>query len=530
MRQRSGFVKGSPGGENVSSLAGRGPSEDHARVRRAGIASIALLLGLVGACHWLLPERYAVNAPLGHLLLGRGIETPPAEMLEQRLTAPHGLSVGLFAGGVANARMLRVSSAGDVLVSTPRSGRILLLERDADGDGRSDGTRTLLEGLERPHGLDFHDGWLYVAEGDGVGRIAFDPATRSTRGAYERVVNGLPEGGNHWTRTLRFGPDGWMYVSVGSSCNACEEEDPRRAALLRYRPDGSGEEIVARGLRNSVGLDWQPGSGALYATDNGRDLLGDDFPPCELNRIEPGHFYGWPYANGDRIPDPDFGAGNEDRVRASRAPAFGFRAHNAPLGIAFLRSQRAAPELQGVALVALHGSWNRTRKDGYKVVALRWQPDGTIVESDFLVGFERDGQVIGRPVDVAEAPDGSLYVSDDFAGAVYRISQRAGSSAPGGVEMRAGGDDPLAALAPDERAQRAARGRALFETHACAGCHVPEANAAVATPVPLRGLDSRYTLESMAAFLAAPTPPMPALDLDTDARRDLAVHLLQRYR
>ncbi len=500
-------------------------------MRRACITSILLALGLVAACHWLLPERYAVNAPLGHLLLGRGIVTPRAETLEQRLAAYSGFSVGLFAGGVENARMLLVSSAGDVLVSTPRSGRILLLERDADGDGHSDGSRILLEGLDRPHGIDFHEGWLYVAEGDGIGRIAFDPLQRRTRGAYERVVNGLPEGGNHWTRTLRFGPDGWLYVSVGSSCNVCEEADPRRAALLRYRPDGSGEQIVARGLRNSVGFDWQPGSDALYATDNGRDLLGDDFPPCELNRIEPGGFYGWPYANGDRVPDPDFGAGNEARIRASRAPSHGFRAHNAPLGITFLRSDRTPRELRGAALVALHGSWNRTRKDGYKVVALHWKPDGTLLESDFLAGFERDGQVIGRPVDVVEAPDGAVYVSDDFAGAVYRVSRRDDASAPGSFSARTGdATDPLAALATDERVERAARGRALFEADGCTGCHAPEGAAAGATPVLRRGLGARYTLESLTAFLSTPTAPMPAVDLDADARRDLAVHLLDRYR
>jgi len=531
VRQRSGFVKGSPGGNRAPPWQDAVARPTIRAMRRAVLASVALVLGLISACHWLLPERYAVNAPLGHLLLGRGIETPSAETLEQRLRALPGYSVELFAGGVTNARMLRVSAAGDLLVSTPRSGRILLLERDADGDGRSDGTRTLLEGLDRPHGIDFHEDWLYVAEGDGVGRIRFDPATRSTRGAYERVVNGLPEGGNHWTRTLRFGPDGWMYVSVGSSCNVCEEQDPRRAALLRYRPDGSSEEIFAGGLRNAVGFDWQPGSSALYATDNGRDLLGDDFPPCELNRIEAGQFYGWPYANGDRVPDPDLGAGNEARVRTSRAPAHAFRAHNAPLGIVFLRSAQTPPTLRGTALVALHGSWNRTRKDGYKVVALRWQPDGSIVESDFLVGFERDGEVIGRPVDVAEAPDGSVYVSDDFAGAVYRVSLGNGPGAGGGAVAPPGGaGDPLAALPADERADREARGLALFEAHACAGCHVAERAAAGVVPVLLRGLDTRYTLESLTAFLAAPTPPMPVAALDADARRDLAVHLLERYR
>ena len=232
---------------------------------------------------------------------------------------------------------------------------------------------------------------------------------------------GLPEGG-HWTRSLRFGPDGWMYLSVGSSCNVCEEKDPRRAAILRYRPDGTGEEIYASGLRNAVGFDWRPGSGELYATDNGRDLLGDDFPPCELNRIVKGGFYGWPYTNGDRVKDPDYGDGHGDRIRASIPPVHGFRAHNAPLDIAFVRGRDVPPAYRHAALVALHGSWNRTRKDGYKVVSLHWQENGGIEERDFAVGFEVDGNVIGRPVDVAEGPDGAFYISDDYASAVYRVA------------------------------------------------------------------------------------------------------------
>jgi len=381
------------------------------------------LAGLVafGACHWLLPERFAVNAPLGHLLFGRGAGAPPAESLGTRIRAPEGLRVGLFAEGLLNARLLRFTEAGDLLVSQPREGTVLLLERDADGDGRSDGRRAILSGLDRPHGIDLHGGWLYVAEGSAIGRVRFDAAARAASGEYAHVVTGLPEGGNHWSRTLRLGPDGLLYVAVGSSCNVCEESDPRRAAILRYRPDGSGEEILATGLRNSVGLDWRPETGELYATDNGRDLLGDDFPPCELNRIVAGGFYGWPYANGENHPDPDLGRGHEDRIRAAIPPAHGFGAHQAPLGIAFVRAAAAPPQLHGAALVALHGSWNRTRKAGYKVVSLHWGPDGSIEERDFLVGFEQDGNVIGRPVDVAEGPDAAIYVSDDYAGAVYRV-------------------------------------------------------------------------------------------------------------
>jgi glucose/arabinose dehydrogenase len=391
-------------------------------MRRAAALLAVGAIALVGACRLLLPERYAVNAPLGHLLFGRGGAAPAPEAFGRRIQAAAGLRAGLYADGLAGARLLRFSAAGDLLVSRPAAGEVVLLARDADGDGRADGRRVLLEGLRLPHGLDFHAGWLYVAETDAVGRARFDAAAGRTSGAYERVVADLPGGGRHWTRTLRFGPDGWMYVSVGSSCNVCEEEDPRRAAILRYRPDGGGEEIHASGLRNAVGFDWRPGSGDLYATDNGRDLLGDDFPPCELDRVVPGGFYGWPYANGDNRPDPELGAGQEARIAAAIAPSHAFRAHTAPLGIAFVRGPGAPAWLRGAALVALHGSWNRTRKDGYEVVSLHWRPDGRIEERDFLWGFLEDEDVIGRPVDVAEGPDGAFYVSDDYAGAVYRVA------------------------------------------------------------------------------------------------------------
>jgi glucose/arabinose dehydrogenase len=394
-------------------------------VRKSLVALVLSLLLVIAAGVLLgrlqrLPERYAVNVPLGQLF-GARVAAPTSDSFGARIRVSAGFAVGLFADSIPNARFLRFTRAGDLLVSTPRTGRILLLERDADGDGRADGVRTLLEGLNRPHGIDLHEDWLYVAERDAVGRVGFDAGARETRGPYERVVTGLPSDGQHWTRTLRFGADGWMYVSVGSSCNVCLESDPRRAALVRYRPDGSGQEIFATGLRNAVGFDWRPETGELYATDNGRDLLGDDFPPCELNRVVRGGFYGWPFAHGDRVPDPDFGAEHPREIATSIPPVHSFRAHNAPLGIAFVRGNQVPADYRGAALVALHGSWNRTRKDGYKVVSLHWQPDGSIEERDFLVGFLENDEVIGRPVDVVEGPDGAFYVSDDYAGVIYRV-------------------------------------------------------------------------------------------------------------
>ena len=191
--------------------------------------------------------------------------------------------------------------------------------------------------------------------------------------------------------------------------------------MLRYAPDGSGEMIYARGLRNSAGFDWAP-DGELYATDNGRNLLGDNFLPCELNHVVEGAHYGWPYANADKLVDPDFGEGNEDMESGFVAPVFEYAAHNAPLGIEFLNQSSLPEEWRGVAIVALHGSWNRSEKDGYKVVSMHWDDAGHVIERDFVWGFLRDDLVISGPAEVAEGRDGAIYVSDDYANAVYRVA------------------------------------------------------------------------------------------------------------
>jgi len=352
------------------------------------------------------------------------------ETITDQLVTPKGFELTLFADNIPNARFMKATPAGQLLVSSPKTGTVYLLA-DIDGTGNADERIPLITGLNRPHGLDIlHDGetsWLYIAETDAVGRIAIDWSTASTEGDYQRLITNLPNTGGHWTRTIQFGTDGWLYLTVGSSCNVCEEADPRRAAMMRYRPDGSGEQIYATGLRNSVGFDWAPWDNSLYATDNGRDMLGDDFPPCELNRIKAGGFYGWPYINGFGDLDPDLGQNKPAKDQAallatSISPVFGFRAHNAPLGMSFLNHPDRPERYRRTALVALHGSWNRTEPDGYKVVALHWDQQGKITSEDFVSGFLRpDNDVIGRPVDIEEGMDGSIFISDDYAGAIYRV-------------------------------------------------------------------------------------------------------------
>lgn len=511
----------------------RGRGNTRGAIARRVLLGIALIgttaasvLALVACGYLALPGGWIINFPgFSGAALGES-------ELQQRIAVPDGFAINTYTAEVPNARMLLFTATGDLLVSTPRSGEVLLLERDRDGDGVADGRRVLLAGLDRPHGLAYHDGWLYVAETSAVLRVRFDPETGSISGTPEQIT-GLPGGGNHWTRTIHVGPDEMLYVSVGSSCNVCIERDARRATILRYPLGGGGGEIYASGLRNAVDFAWQPGTGELYATDNGRDLLGDDFPPDELNRIVRGGFYGWPVANGNRIPDPDQGAGQEDRIAASLPPVHEFGAHVATLGITFYKRRADAPaafpsRYDGVAFVAQHGSWNRSKKSGYQVVMLRLDADGMITETPFATGFLRDEHVAGRPVGVAVGPDGALYVSDDYAGAVYRIAY--GSAARGHRPVPDSGRAPApqAAMSATELETAATRGHGLWAANGCPTCHAPGQDAPEALR-PLNGLRRRYTIDSLAAFLLSPQPPMPPVTLSAPQRRDLAAYLLLTY-
>ncbi len=354
-------------------------------------------------------------------IVSGGISSPQHQLLEQQLQLPEGFSWVQYATNIPGARMLVLTDKGDLLVSLPRKGQVWRLLKDADSDGQADGQELLLDGLDRPHGLALSGRWLYVAERGAVSRIAFNVVSGEVSGQLQRLIEGLPRGGNHWSKSIGFGPDQMLYLSIGSTCNVCIEKDKRRASMMRFQPDGSDGAIIASGLRNSVGFDWAPWNDALYATDNGRDMLGDDYPPCELNRIEAGQFYGWPFVNGFGDPDPDFGEGNETPLNTAVSPEHGFRAHNAPLGIRFNRSTALPASYRNSAFVALHGSWNRSTPDGYKVVSLHWDDQGKISERDFMTGFEKKGKIIGRPVDIVQGPGGELYLSDDYSGTVYRI-------------------------------------------------------------------------------------------------------------
>lgn len=341
-----------------------------------------------------------------------------AETLPHPITLPKGFRLSVYASGLQGVRMMALSPEGDLTVSQPRSGRILLLP-DRNKDGKADRTLVFAKDLDRPHGLAWRDGDLYVAETGAVQRLV-DRDGDGMAEIKQLVTDDLPPGGGHWTRTLGFGPDGNMYVSVGSTCNVCVETDRRRAAILRFKPDGSDMTLYARGLRNAVGFAWHPETRELWATDNGRDWLGNDAPPDELNRITFGAHYGWPYCYGDRKPDPSF---KEEDFCARTVPmALGFQAHSAPLGMTFYTGKLFPAEYRNDAFVAFHGSWNRKPPTGYKVVRVRFKDGKPTSYEDFATGWLRHGTDWGRPVDVLVAPDGALFVTDDAGGRIYRIT------------------------------------------------------------------------------------------------------------
>jgi len=479
------------------------------------VALVAVLLG-TGTI-----DRSSLRMLL-NVMAGIGGPTANEATVLQRYHVPDGFTLELYASDLPRARFMRFTPAGDLLVSRPHVGDIVLLRRDADGDGKPDARETLLKDLERPLGMDISGDWLYVAESNHVGRVLFDSSTGKLGGAYQPLIENLTDNGNHWTKTLRIGPDQKLYLSQGSTCNICVEEDERRATMMRFNLDGSQGEIIATGLRNSVGFDWAPWSDELFATDNGRDMLGDDFPPCELNRVEAGHFYGWPYFNGDNVPDPNMGADPKAGERTPTAPAHNFRAHNAPLGITFLNADNLPEEYQRSALVALHGSWNRSSPDGYKVVSLHWTDQG-ITERDFLTGF---GDISGRPVYVIQGPDGAIYISDDYAGAIYRVryGKPLNGSAPVAIPLTSRLDTrPPDWLTGADLEAMAGNGATLYQRYECATCHEQGEN-----PVRLEGLAERLGYTAVIDVLTAPQSPMPVFPLNETQRRELAVFLLRK--
>ena len=338
------------------------------------------------------------------------------------LRFPKDIQISLFADDVSNARHMAFDDQGILFLSRHRSGKVVALP-DNNRDGKSDGQVILLKNREEPHGLAFvqlNSGYyLYVAEEHQVIRMKRE-AKPLTYGKPEVIIKGIPQGG-HSTRTLKI-KDNKIYLSVGSSCNVCIEDDPLRAAVSRFNLDGSGKEIFATGLRNSVGIEFSPYSGELWGVNNGRDRLGDDHPKEELNIIRQGNHYGWPYCYENRRWDDDFGKKYD--CTKTEPPAHTFTAHMAPLGLAFYQKGTLPERYNDSLFIAFHGSWNRSVPAGYKVVRVKLNKRGKIVlHKDFISGWlQQGGNKTGRPVDLEQSPDGDLYLSDDFLGVVYRIT------------------------------------------------------------------------------------------------------------
>lgn len=328
------------------------------------------------------------------------------------LVLPRGFRIAVFADDLDGVRFMALGPEDGVYASQPGAGRVVRLE-DRDHDGRAETIGTVADGLRNPHGLAFRADTLYVAEEHRV--VRFVPPY----GEPQVIVAGLPTGG-HATRTVIFRGDE-MFVSVGSSCNLCDEIEPRRAAVTRFRPDGSGETRFATGLRNAVGLAVHPVTGEIWATNNDRDRLGDDRPPDRVNALREGGWYGWPICYLPDTPNPEYQA-QAARCADAIGPAVELPAHTAPLGLAFYTGAQFPDVYRGDLFVALHGSWDRSFPIGYKVV--RVPMDGgraTGAPEDFVVGWQVGRQSWGRPVDLLVAPDGALLISDDSGGKVYRV-------------------------------------------------------------------------------------------------------------
>ena len=338
--------------------------------------------------------------------------------LAARLNAPDGFKVSAYATGLKNPRLMAVAPNGDLFVSDQGAGRVYVLP-DRNKDGVADSKQVFAEGLNAPHGLAFKGGYLYVANTDAVVRFAYKPGDLKATAGPVKLLD-LPTGGGHSTRTVVFGPDSKMYVSAGSSCNVCEESDPKRAAVWVYDADGKNGKLFASGLRNAVGLAWM--GDTLYASNNGRDNLGDNIPPESFYRLSAGSNYGWPYCytlSGVQTYDKDFGRKDASVCKNATAAFATVTAHSAPLGINFYTAKIFPTAYQGMLFAALHGSWNRSERSGDKVVMI---DPKTGKVSDFLTGF-LDGQTsLGRPAGVLNAADGSLMVTDDQNGTVYRVS------------------------------------------------------------------------------------------------------------
>jgi len=346
--------------------------------------------------------------------------TPPAAT-EDSLHVPAGFRVSLFAR-VSGARVLSPGPDGALYVSQTSAGRVMRVV-DTNGDGVADAQAIVVDGLDRPHGLAWRGDWLYIANTRAVVRVRIQNGQAA--GTPEQLAT-YSGGGGHFTRSIVFGADSGMYVAIGSSCNICVEASPDRAAVMRYDLEGRNGRLFASGLRNAVGMAVHPVTRAIWVSQHERDNITPDhqnLPPEEINILQDGGDYGWPYCHSNRVPNPEF----RDQARCDRTlpPALMMQAHSAPLGMTFLTNATQFPaEMRGDLLLTFHGSWNRDVPTGATVVRIRVVNNAPVSYEDFLWGFQRaNGSRWGRPADVAVWKDGSVLVAEDQGGGIYRISR-----------------------------------------------------------------------------------------------------------
>ena len=337
------------------------------------------------------------------------------------LVLPEGFGIDVYADSIDNARSLCLSPDGTLFVGNRSGGKVFAL-KDTDGDGRVDKKYILLEGGNMPNGVAFKDGHLYVAEVNRILKFENIESKLANPGKPIVVYDKYPEEKHHGWKYIAFGPDGKLYVPVGAPCNICEP-DSIYATITRINTDGTGLEIVQSGIRNTVGFTWHPTTGELWFTDNGRDMMGDDVPECELNHAtrEKMHF-GYPYCHQGDVPDPEFGA--KRKCSEFTPPVSKMGPHTAPLGLTFYTGDQFPAKYKNQIFTARHGSWNRSKKSGYDIVLTTLNEDGSVKETKpFITGWlhPNTDDVWGRPVDLEIMPDGSMLISDDFANVIYRV-------------------------------------------------------------------------------------------------------------
>ncbi len=353
------------------------------------------------------------------LFFGNSINALSDPPVLDRIQLPEGFAISYFAEEVKEARSIVVADNGWVFVSTRRHGSVYAL-KDTSGNGKADLKITLAKDWNQPNGIAISGNDLYVAEIHQIHKFANLVSDPTQDNRPEVIYADLPELKHHGWRYINIGPDQKLYTAIGAPCNICLREEPYFASISRMSLDGSDFEVVQRGIRNSVGFDWDPKTGYLWFTDNNRDWLGDDLPACELNvAIKDGQHFGYPYCHQGDLPDPKYG-----KMRSCDEfviPAQNLVAHSAPLGLSFLHDAKVPPSFKNRLLIAEHGSWNRTTPVGYRITMVDIEEDRATNYSVFAEGWLDGEDKYGRPVDIATYIDGSVLVTDDFNNAVYRI-------------------------------------------------------------------------------------------------------------